>query len=532
MRTRLALPLVAALVAAGTALGTAPAQAATTTAWADWSPITGTSNNYATTVQVPIVGFPRADVASDSRGPVQIAAGSSSYLGGPGDSVPTPVGAKYGSSKGHPYLTLRPKADNSTDPSTTTYTFAAPTPASGWAFVLGDIDADQVTIKALGADGSPVAASVIGTWFQGSFNYAGDADQPSWDGATSTLTGNPGAVDTAGAAGWFEPSVRLSSLTFVFLRRSGFPVYQTWFAGTARTLGGTVADVSTGAGSCPPVGATVRLLAPDGTQLAAVHPDASGAYTFGQVAAQDGYTVAVDAPTGCAVLGPAERTVDTSGADGQADFQIRQELPAPVSGTVTDAEGAPVAGVTITLTRPGGGTRTTVTDEHGDYLFDNNPKGAGYSVAVTVPDGYRASGVTTRTFDITGPDITGQDFQLAANPTVSGIVTGGGEALGAVTVTLTPATGPAITTSTQGDGTYAFERIPAGDYTIGVTPPPGYRPAPDRTVSVTTDDLTGQDFALDRPGALGGTITDTAGRPIADVPIGDRRPRRTDDGDN
>lgn len=45
---------------------------------------------------------------------------------------------------------MRPAADNANSPSTTTYTFATPTPAGGWGFVLGDVDADQVLVQATG----------------------------------------------------------------------------------------------------------------------------------------------------------------------------------------------------------------------------------------------------------------------------------------------------------------------------------------------------------------------------------------------
>ena len=43
-----------------------------------------------------------------------------------------------------------------------------------------------------------------------------------------------------------------------------------------------------------------------------------------------------------------------------------------------------------------------------------------------------------------------------------------------------------------------------------MVPPAGYDPAPPRTgVAVADDDVTGQDFALTRPGALGGQVTDS-----------------------
>ncbi len=207
---------------------------ALTDRWAAWSAVEGGSNAFRLTMTQRSPGFPAATVATDSRGPVQIASGASGALG-----AGTPPGAKYGTSAGNPYLVLRPRADTPTTPSTTTYTFDAPTPDTGWAFVLGDVDADAVTVRATDETGAAVPAAEVDSWFRGSFNYAGGADQPTWDGPSSTLTGNAGALDTDGAAGWFEPDVRLTSLTLAFTRRAGFPVYQTWFVSRARPIGGT-----------------------------------------------------------------------------------------------------------------------------------------------------------------------------------------------------------------------------------------------------------------------------------------------------
>ena len=86
----------------------------------------------------------------------------------------------------------------------------------------------------------------------------------------------------------------LSSITAIYTRRSGLPVYATSFAALARTITGTVADVSTGSGACPVTGVTVRLLSPYGEDLGTRTPDTDGAYSFGQVATQPGYRVIVE----------------------------------------------------------------------------------------------------------------------------------------------------------------------------------------------------------------------------------------------
>ena len=371
-------------------------------------------------------------------------------------------------------------------------------------------------ISAKDADGQDVSAAQLG--FVQGFNLCDSSprpgtcstsvgDVPTWDPGTRTLTGNAAANDTVGANEWFEPTVRLSSLTFVFTRRSGFPVYQTWFASVAQTISGTVTDVSTGAGSCPVTGVTVRLVGPDGEQLATTTPDATGAYSFGEYATQPGYVVSIEQPDTCAVVGAESVEVSNAAGDAAADFQVRQILPQPVSGRVTVDGTDPLPGVTVTLHLPGGGTKTTTTEDDGTYLFDDNAISNGYFVTIDVPAGYH--GVDQRPpFDVDNVPIMGQDFDLTANPDVSGRVTDGGEGIGGVTVTLTPSGGgPAITTVTQGDGTYQFDRVPAGTYDISIDAPPGFDAEPPLTgVVVAATDVVDQDFALSKPGAIAGTV--------------------------
>ena len=492
---------------------------AVTDRWAAWDPVAGSSNAFTTTMRQQAPGFPAAAVATDSRAPVQLPSGSSAFLG-PG----TPPGAKYGTSSGNPYLVLRARADTATTPSTTTYSFDAPTPDTGWAFVLGDIDADAVRIAATDEAGAAVPAAEVASWFAGTFNYAGAGDLPTWDPTSSTLTGNAAALDTNGASGWFEPDVRLTSLTFIFSRRAGFPVYQAWFVSRARPIGGVVSDLST-IGTCPPTQATVSLLSPSGTVLATVTPAGNGSYSFGEFATQGDYVVRVDVPDTCAVIGAAQQTVSNRGNDNdpasRANFGVRAVVPQVIRGTVRDNTGAPVAGVVVTITRPGGGTATTTTAADGTYLFDNNPTAPGYTVSIAVPSGYVAgpAGTQITGITVTNQPVTGQDFVLVDLPSVSGTVSGGGAGIGGVEVVLAPAGGgPLHTAATQGDGGYVIDDLPPGDYTLDVVEPADYTAPPPRTITVPAGGLTGQDVVLIRPGSVGGSTT-YAGAPAPGVEI-------------
>ncbi|MFJ4223440.1 collagen binding domain-containing protein [Microbacterium sp. NPDC089695] len=513
--------LLAGAVALGLVLvGAIPATAATTASWATWQPLVGTGGAYTTSVQIAATPALTATMTSDSRaGQVGVISGASVWL-----AEGTPVGAKYGSSVNQSYLNLRPRADNATSPSTTTYSFANPTPAAGWAFVLGDIDADAVRIQATGPDGQALTAAQLG--FQGGFNYCAPgiagkpsctgsaADVPTWDPATLTLTGNAGAVDTNGSSAWFEPNVPISSLSFVFTRRSGFPVYQTWFASLARDVTGAVTDPD----AAPQAGVTVSLTDANGTVVATTTTLPDGSYAFPGVVAAPGYTARVSAPSGFIAVGSPTQAVDLSTADAVADFVVREIVPVAVSGRVLDDDGMPVPGATVSID----GTLTTTTDAAGFYQFDTVDVG-GHTVVVTPPSGFSTTDPVRPIVvpaDSEDP-IEDIDFTLVENATLSGAVTANGVGVAGVTVTATAPGEPTLTAVTSAGGGYSFPRLPSGAYEVAVTTPPGYTAvgATTRSESVATDDVTGVDFALARLGALSGTVLTDDGDPVSGAVI-------------
>ncbi|MFC9786960.1 carboxypeptidase-like regulatory domain-containing protein [Rhodococcus sp. NPDC127528] len=274
--------------------------------------LTGASQAYTGTLALG-GGFPAATISSDSKSAAGVQSGASTYL-----NSATPVGAKYGSSQGKQYLNLRPKENNANAPSTTTYTFDSPTPAGGWTFVLGDIDADRVAISATDATGAAVPASGLG--FRSAFNYCGGSpspcpanpDVPVWDGAGG-LIGNAGAQDTDGAAAWFEPTVPLKTLTFTYHWRNGLPLYQTWFASLAHDISGTVTGCPS-AGGTAAAGVSVELVGPAGQRLAKTVTGADGTYSFTGFTAAPGYKVEATAPSGCVLVG-ASKPADLSTGD-------------------------------------------------------------------------------------------------------------------------------------------------------------------------------------------------------------------------
>jgi len=203
-----------------------PARAAAGT-WTSWT-MAGGRGGFTGTESAAGSGFPGGTFTSDTA-KLAIPTGASAFL-----NASTPPGLVFGSSQGHPYLNIETAKGNT--PSTTTLTFDPPAPSSDWAFVLGDVDADQVQIRATGPSGAILPVPALG--FQSVFNYCNGTprpsscggtgtDKPAWDPATGTLKGN--GADTSGASGWFAPSAAVTSLTFRFSALTpGTPVFQLW----------------------------------------------------------------------------------------------------------------------------------------------------------------------------------------------------------------------------------------------------------------------------------------------------------------
>ena len=281
---------------------------------------------------VGAVGFPTAGLDTDSTTP---STPTAAFL-----SAATPFGERFGSSQGASYLSAA--AASGGRPSTTTITFTGPTPSGTWGFALGDIDADQVQVSAVGP-GGPLTVAELG--FQGSFSYCTAStprpsscggvegtDVPVWDPTAAVLRGN--GTDTAGAAGWFVPTRPLTALTLQFSVITGIPSFQLWVAAETADLTG---NVSTTCGDPVPDGSTVRLVDGAGSVVASAPVAASGAYVFAGLAAAP-YTVDVVTSAGTAIDGAASLPVDLSIGDiGDAAILVgcAPQPPPPLPPTTT-----------------------------------------------------------------------------------------------------------------------------------------------------------------------------------------------------
>ena len=371
-----------------------PALAASGGAYGTWSVLGGSG-----TMRIPVAGFPEAEVRTDSSTAL-VGSGVSAFL-----NADTPVGARFGSSRGRPYVNLRTARTGA--PSVTTLSFDRPTTAGSWAFTLGDVDADRVRVQARGADGALLGAADLG--WQGAFNYCQGSpkpptcvgpgpfdDTPVWEPGSGTLAGH--GADTSGASGWFQPLVPVSSITLTFSVQTGIPIYQLWTSSLSAGISGRVSSHCGTTGGIPVTllradGSTVD--GPDGTPLTAV-TDADGGYAFDDVAPGD-YRVLLRAPEG---YRPAHAVLDadtTGGADVTGvDFRLG-------CTTITTPEAPPVDapedGPLVIVTGSGPGPRRNSHPEVLDPPLHGTVREQGHNTLVYTPKpGFTGMDVFTYTY--------------------------------------------------------------------------------------------------------------------------------------
>ena len=208
--------------------------------------------------------------------------------------------------------------------------------------------------------------------------------------------------------------------------------------------------------------------------------DAQGRYSISGVPTGS-TSIAVDAgsvPAGYSVSGAVTRNVTTAGVSG-VNFSTTRDT-GTVSGRVTDPSGKGIAGVTVTA-----GGKTATTNADGDYSIAGVPTGS-TSISVvrsSVPDGYSVNGPLTR--NVTTAGVSGVNFSTTRETgAVSGrVVDPSGNGVAGVTVTI-----GGQSATTDSDGTYIIDEVPAGVQKVEVSGvPEGYTPSFEPTVEVKPD---------------------------------------------
>ena len=255
---------------------------------------------------------------------------------------------------------------------------------------------------------------------------------------------------------------------------------------------------------------TVELVGADGNVVATTKTDADGNYSFTGLDAGT-YTVKV---TKAGELAELTQTEDPDGTKDNASGAITLNADNPVrenvnfgyikkhaiSGTVyldqnrdktKNTGDIDLSGVTVKLLdKDGNVVATTTTDANGNYSFTGLNDGT-YTVQVDKtgpladkeqtedPSGKADSRSQAITFTRTDPDVINVNFGYADNYSIHGLVYRDGdrdETHGATekgyanqTVELRDKDGKVVaTTTTDENGAYSFEKLPAGDYTVKV----------------------------------------------------------------
>ncbi|MFN3257496.1 MAG: SdrD B-like domain-containing protein [Ilumatobacter sp.] len=299
-------------------------------------------------------------------------------------------------------------------------------------------------------------------------------------------------------------------------------------------------------------GVTVTLTFPNGSTETAT-TDGDGNYLFDRLPAGD-YTVTVsgglpagatntDDPDGPAGAGDSTSEVRLSGGENDLDQDFGYDAGAPGESVLGDRvwldrnddgvqdPGEPgLNGVTVVLTLPDGSTREAVTTGDGDYLFTGLDDGR-YTVTIAagIPgdlgqtydadDGVAAVDRSSTT-DLVGADLD-QDFGFVGGSSIGDLVfdVTTGDGIGGVRVTII-GNGFEIVTTTDDDGNYLVDGLPAGRYTIVIDQSslpdgvdllsdPDDATDPDGSSTIVLgvdDDRLDQDFGAGPSGAIGDRI--------------------------
>ncbi|HWG15605.1 MAG TPA: MFS transporter [Streptosporangiaceae bacterium] len=261
-------------------------------------------------------------------------------------------------------------------------------------------------------------------------------------------------------------------------------------------------DAASGASPVSPVHGYVRQ--PDGTALPEATVtliDPSGRQAArGQSGADGSYQVSAPVPGPYTLIAMAASHQPFASAVRLGDQPVDLDVVLPgasrLAGTIrTAGSGTPLAGATVTLADPRGEVvAARSTDAGGRYLIADLAPGR-YTLALSAA-GCQPAAVPVTVAD---GDATTQDATLRPGARVHGTArTAAGAAIPDARVMLLDRDGNvAGLATTEADGSYSFENLPEGDYTVVAS---GYPPAASR-LRVSSGEPHGHDVQLGHPEA-------------------------------
>lgn len=287
------------------------------------------------------------------------------------------------------------------------------------------------------------------------------------------------------------------------------------FKPTIRVTGQDVAasisgTVSTELDGVSVEGLTVRATPTDGgtvegyqSDVGTALTDENGAYTIHYLV-PGSYDVTVDTDPGLGT-DPESRSVTLAFKEEATDVDFALvDVTGSIAGTVsTELADTPVDGLTVTATpaAEGADPLTTTTEEDGTYLFESVVPGD-YTVTVDAGEDLLTDPAAQDVSVGNSEAVTDVDFEIVEDlrGSISGTVSTEltETPVSGLTVTADPAAEGAesVTTTTGDDGTYSFDLLAPGDYTISVEVGDGLATDP-ATQSVSLGDNgeeTGVDF--------------------------------------
>ncbi len=321
-------------------------------------------------------------------------------------------------------------------------------------------------------------------------------------GAVTDASGNytiyGAAGDTAGDLRVALPINAASATdgTVGYVDRTGLTLPQTGVGITYTKLSGLRGIAMTVSGK-PLAGITLALLQ-GGQPVRQAETAANGAFAMEPFPAGDytltatlpgGMVAAFSAPEGLARRADGVYQLDgLTFAYGEAhEMPLTAMLLGTVQGVVTMAN-APASGLTATLTDASGRSASMQTDASGAYGFTSLPAG-NYRLSLTLPahmtvqngGGTLGEGTYNVEYQIGEGETRTEQITLEA----TGAITGRIDALGAGQSIAAASVGVQLSAATAQDGSFAFDNLVSGDYTIYAPLPEGKALAADSAWRVT-----------------------------------------------
>lgn len=306
-------------------------------------------------------------------------------------------------------------------------------------------------------------------------------------------------------------------------------------AADAVTVSGTVTD----AGGAPLEGIVVTVSSPsltvqattgaDGTYTTTPVPHGEYTVSFAQIDGPEPRRAVQYWPKVWSATQASPLVVDADSAASVGGIDASLELPATMSGTARDTEGAGLAGTCVTAWLLAGDTPHFLTDQmvepDGSYLIPSLPPApVQLQFRDCTPPLHHLSTQLDPVALVPGQVVTDLDVVLERGGSIRGTVRDeSGSPLQDVCVAAQAADGPgdwSETSSTGADGTYEVTPLGAGTYDLSVAPcaDQPYLEAFVGAVEVTAGVATGGvDVTLRRATTISGTVRDAEGAPVGEV---------------